>query len=465
MTAGGDAIVARAQARVGGVLQQKWRLDQLIGLGGMAAIYAATNRYGKRAAVKILFPEYSADETTRARFLREGYAANAVQHRGVVQVLDDDIDESGSAYLVMELLEGVTLEALFERNGNRMSPQEVVRYMDQLLDVLARAHARGIVHRDIKPDNLFLTRSGVLKVLDFGIARIQVDERGKKTTGGGNLVLGTPAFMSPEQARARGDLVDGRTDLWSVGATMYYLLSGRFVHEAPTAAEIVIKAATEPAQPLAQVTRNVPPALCAVVDRALALAKERRWPDAQTMRGALRACGASLGLSDMRAALRAEPEPQEPDTLSGSGPEAQQLKAAAEQVRNRLVVLRKQMAELEQRIDGARHERTVIVRRHREQNKPRTPELQAAVAQFREGLAEFGLRVSEDPSFGENFAASREHVARLLQAIETRAHRAAVYETALTLFDEAAIARGRTLLVVLVVAAALLLSLPLLALR
>jgi serine/threonine-protein kinase len=456
-----NEVVARAQSRVGAVLQQKWRLDQLIGLGGMAAIYAATNRYGKRAAVKILFQEYSINEKTRARFLREGYAANAVRHRGVVSILDDDVAEDGSAYLVMELLEGVTLETLWERNGKKMSAQEVVRYMDQLLDVLARAHARGIVHRDIKPENLFVTRQGMLKVLDFGIASIAADEREKKASTGSGFVVGTPAFMAPEQARARGDMIDGRTDLWAVGATMFYLLAGRFVHDATTPAEIVVKAGSEPAQPLASVGRNLPPGLCAVVDRALAFAKERRWSDATTMRGALRAAGATLGLAEMKAAAQATVDEPESDAGLAVTPEMHQLRQAADKIRADLTRLRRELGAAQQRLEAVQQERIVIVRRFREQNPPKSAEAKSAIAAFREAMMEFGQRVSEDIAFGEEFAASREQVAKLMQMREAKAHRAAVLEAARALPDEAIIFRGRMLTVGLVVAAVVFVVVPL----
>ena len=162
-----DSASKRAAARVGSVIKDKWTLDRLIGVGGMAAVYAATHRNKKRAAIKMLHAELSLDSVMKERFLREGYAANSVGQRGAVEVDDDDVTEDGCAFIVMELLDGETLDTRWERKDQRLPPQEVLSLMDQLLETLAAAHAKGIVHRDIKPENLFLTRDGVVKVLDF----------------------------------------------------------------------------------------------------------------------------------------------------------------------------------------------------------------------------------------------------------------------------------------------------------
>ena len=165
--------ITRAKERIGKVLKGKYRLDRVLGVGGMASVYAATHlRNASRVAVKVLHKEMAADENVRARFLREGYAANSVEHTGTVRILDDDTGEDGSVFLVMELLEGETLDQRWERSGHRLNAREVARLLYKLLDVLAAAHAKGIVHRDIKPENLFLTREGLMKVLDFGVARI-----------------------------------------------------------------------------------------------------------------------------------------------------------------------------------------------------------------------------------------------------------------------------------------------------
>src|SRR5260221_10695348 len=168
-----DDLLERAKARVGMVLDGKWHLDSVLGIGGMATVYAATHRNRKRVAIKMLHPEVSIDKQVTTRFPREGYLANPVGHPGTVSFLDDE--------------------------------------------------------------------EGQIKVLDFGIARLRELTAGQTagSTRSGSL-LGTPAFMSPEQARGRSQDVDERTDLWAVGATMYTLLSGKYVHEAETINEQLI---------------------------------------------------------------------------------------------------------------------------------------------------------------------------------------------------------------------------------
>lgn len=276
----------RAARLVGTMLRDKWHLDALIGVGGMAAVYSATHRNGKRAAIKLLSHDLSDGETTRARFLREGYVANKVAHPGVVNVLDDDTSDDGRAFLVMELLEGETLKTRWMRWKGRMPIEEVLNLAYQLLDVLAVAHDKGIVHRDIKPDNIFLTNDGVLKILDFGVARLRESESAADVTRS-TAMLGTPAFMAPEQARSRWEWVDARTDVWAVGATMFTALTGQFVHTATTVTELLITAAMQQARPINSVMPELPDAIAAIIDRALAFEQAQRWPNARAMQSAI----------------------------------------------------------------------------------------------------------------------------------------------------------------------------------
>ena len=295
-----DLVTQRAQARVGTLLSGRWHLDKLVGVGGMAAVYAATHRNTKRVAIKILHAEVSVDENARQRFLREGYAANQVGHRGAVAADDDGLTEDGVAFLVMELLEGETLEERGLRLGGTLEASEALALMDQALATLQAAHAKGIVHRDLKPENLFLTRDGALKVLDFGIARLE-DPAGTPSQTRG--VMGTPCFMAPEQARGRWQDVDARTDLWAIGATLFTLLSGRYVHQAETANETLVLAVTERAPSLASVVARVPPALAQLVDKSLAYERELRFQSAQEFRDAVRAVHGILAGDDSLPAL------------------------------------------------------------------------------------------------------------------------------------------------------------------
>ena len=282
-----NSVLDLARARLGKVVCGKWRVEKLLGLGGMAAVYEAIHvKNSARVALKMLHPQLSVNEEVRKRFAREGYVANTVGHPGVPRVLDDDTAEDGSAFLVMDLLEGETADQRAERSGGKLLPQDVAGIGDAILDVLAAAHSRGIIHRDIKPENVFLTNDQRVILLDFGIARV-IDQAATTETKNGEM-MGTPAFMPPEQARGRANEMDATSDVWAVGATLFYLLAGRVVHTAETANEQLVAAATLPAPSLAQVTSGVPTPLVDVIDRSLEYTKGARYPDARAMQQALR---------------------------------------------------------------------------------------------------------------------------------------------------------------------------------
>jgi serine/threonine-protein kinase len=288
MTDASDSVIMRSRSRIGHVLREKWRINELLGTGGMASVYAATHvNNGRRVAIKVLHAELSMNQELRGRFLREGYVANKVEHQGSVAVLDDDTADDGSVFLVMELLEGETLDARVTRSGGILPPSEIITVADAILDVLACAHDHGIVHRDIKPDNVFITRDNRIKVLDFGIARIR-DMSGVRQTMTNAGAMGTPAFLPPEQARGRWDDVGPRSDIWALGATMFTIATGRLVHVAETLNELLLAAMTNPAPPIASLLPAFPPPLAAVIDRALVYDFNRRWPNARSMQAALR---------------------------------------------------------------------------------------------------------------------------------------------------------------------------------
>ncbi len=273
---------------VGRVLRGKYTLQQVIGRGGMATVYRALHRNGSRVAVKILHPDVARIPLAKERFLREGYAANKVEHPGTVRVLDDDVDETdGLAFIVMEILEGESLANMQARLQGAIPPERALHAVRDLLFVLESAHARGIVHRDIKPDNIFLTTDGVLKVLDFGIARVREADGSNASMTQTGSISGTPAFMSPEQALGRTRDIDAQTDVWAAGATLFSLLTNRFVHLAETMAEALIFAGSRPAPLFASVAPSAPPALAYVIDRSLAFHKQDRFQSAREMREAL----------------------------------------------------------------------------------------------------------------------------------------------------------------------------------
>lgn len=275
-----------ARARVGSVLRDKWTLEALLGVGGTASVYSAVHRNGKRVAVKILHPELSAHKQFRDRFLREGYVGNHIKHHGAVTVYDDDFTDDNCAFLVMDLVEGENLEARRNRKGGTLDPLEVLSLVDEVLDVLREAHARGVIHRDVKPENLFLTNEGTVKLLDFGIAHINVPEDPGTTIAG--VAMGTPAFMPPEQASARWNEVDAQSDLWALGASMFTMLTGRYVHEGGTVNEALVHAVTKQAPPLQSVTPETPKVIADVVDKALMRDKGQRWQTAEEMQLAVR---------------------------------------------------------------------------------------------------------------------------------------------------------------------------------
>ncbi|WP_394831250.1 serine/threonine protein kinase [Pendulispora rubella] len=283
--------VGRALSRIGSTVQQKYRITELLGMGGTATVYAATHRNGHRVAIKFLLED--AEPDLRQLFSREAYVANQVGHAGAVPVLDDDVDDQGCAFLIMPLLEGETLGTRWARAGRRLPIAEVAVLMHDALDVLASAHAKGIVHRDIKPDNLFVTTDGSVRILDFGVAR------SVGAGGGTDRVFGTPVFMPPEQAAGHPEAIGPHSDCWALGATMFALLTGEFVHPiadsrnagangaSGAGGEHLTAVATQRARSLASAMPDLPEAIVRFVDKALSFDAGDRWPSAREMREAL----------------------------------------------------------------------------------------------------------------------------------------------------------------------------------
>jgi eukaryotic-like serine/threonine-protein kinase len=268
------------------VIGGRFRLERVLGIGGMAAVYQARDAAGALHAVKLLHPEMAARREVRERFVQEGSVSERIGHPGVVQTFPAG-EGTVDAYLVMEMLHGETLRARVKRHG-RLPLEEVLDYADQVLDALVAAHDKGIVHRDLKPDNLFVTAEGRIKILDFGLARVLDGVPGQNRTRTG-VALGTLAYMAPEQALGRRAEIDGRVDVFALGATMFRILSGRRVHEAESEAELLMAMASRPAPPLATVAPGAPESVCSVVDLSLAFSREARYPDARTMLADIRA--------------------------------------------------------------------------------------------------------------------------------------------------------------------------------
>jgi serine/threonine-protein kinase len=280
----------------------------------MGTVFAATHKNnGSRAAIKVLHPEFARDDDTKSRFIQEGYAANQVGHSGVVRILDDDTTEDGLPYIVLELLDGELLEQRRISMGGKLPYEDVYEVAEQLLEVMVAAHGKGIVHRDLKPDNIFVTNDGYLKVLDFGFARMRDGLRKEQTATG--FLLGTPGFMSPEQAAGTSAKIDARTDIWAIGATLFVLLTGQPVHEGETAAEMLVAAANFAVRPIGELEPGIPGKFRQVVDKALAFDRNDRFTDARSMLKAVRAIPAPV-----RAPPPAYDEQSDPSTLMRASP-------------------------------------------------------------------------------------------------------------------------------------------------
>jgi serine/threonine protein kinase len=271
---------------IGTTVDRRYLLKREIARGGAGAVFEAEHIYTKRSvALKLLVPEQRAAAEPRARLLREALALSAARHPGVVAALDAGETEDGTPYLVLELLEGRSLEGILAVR-RRIAAAEVAWVGAAICDALGAAHSRNIIHRDIKPSNVFVARDEqareVVKLFDFGVARVP-SEAHKLTQDGG--LLGTPEYMAPEQLLARD--VDGRTDLYALGVTLYECLAGVVPFEG-NFGEVLLKVSTQPLTPLSQKVPDVPPELAAAIERALSREQGDRFSDAQSFAQALR---------------------------------------------------------------------------------------------------------------------------------------------------------------------------------
>lgn len=270
---------------VGQVLKRRYQITRLLGQGGMGAVFEAVQLdLGRRVAIKVLFQQH--DRESLSRFRQEALAAASIHHPNVVAVTDFDAgDADGPPFIVMELLQGISLAAALLRSG----PMPVARATAiavQVLEALGAAHAAGIVHRDVKPGNVFLvelaTGGLLVKLLDFGIAKLIEDGQGVRTATG--AFLGTPAYATPEQLL--GSSVDPRTDVYAVSVCLYEMLTGERLVKADNTMDLAAKITSVDAPRI--VRPDVPPQLAAIVARGLAKPKDVRWPSAHAMVQALR---------------------------------------------------------------------------------------------------------------------------------------------------------------------------------
>ncbi len=295
---------------IGATLARRYALRRLIGQGGMGQVYEADHtETGERVAVKVLHGHLlDAEGEGARRFRREAEAAGAIHGDHIVRVLDaGTCEETGHLYLVTEYLDGEDLQRLLDRTGP-LSPEGALRVAWQALAGLVEAHAARVVHRDVKPANLFVARGEgregsavTMKILDFGIAKVRPDPlgltnaAGLTTTGG---ILGSPLYMSPEQVQSSRD-VDHRTDLWSVGCVLYACIAGRAPHQhLASVGQLLVAICTTPPPPLREVAPWVPAGIAEVVGRALAIHPDARYPSAEAMLDAIRRLTPTGALSD-----------------------------------------------------------------------------------------------------------------------------------------------------------------------
>jgi serine/threonine-protein kinase len=277
--------------REGDLLAGKYRVERVIGVGGMGVVVAARHeQLGQLVAIKFLRDDVLGNEDSVERFLREARSAVRLKSEHVARVIDVGKLDSGSPYIVMEFLEGDDLGQILEEQGP-MAPEAAVQLVLQACEAVAEAHAAGIVHRDLKPQNLFLTRSVTgmpkLKVLDFGVSKAS----GMTTGGQGALtrtrsMLGSPLYMSPEQMRSAKD-VDARADVWALGVVLFELLTRRWPFEAQNMPELCLKVVTEPPQSIASLRPELAPCLVAVIERCLEKDPAGRYADAAALAQAL----------------------------------------------------------------------------------------------------------------------------------------------------------------------------------
>src|SRR4029453_12154318 len=276
-----------------GKLIGHYRIESLIGVGGMGEVYLARDeRLGRKAALKLLPESLTTDETQLSRFKNEARTASSLNHPNILTVYE--IGAQGNRqFIATEFIEGVTLRASIARG--RINPRAALEIAVQVASALAAAHEAGVVHRDIKPENIMLRPDGYAKVLDFGIAKLteqrlasdhyEVETTAMLQTRAG-LILGTAHYMSPEQAR--GQKVDARTDIWSLGVVLYEMVAGSSPFEGETPSDCIASILTKEPPPLSRVSKDIPPKLESMLQKALRKKSDQRYQRVKEMLADLR---------------------------------------------------------------------------------------------------------------------------------------------------------------------------------
>jgi serine/threonine protein kinase len=302
----GEVLEVDPSSFVGSVLDGQYQIESLLGKGGMGAVYLARHiLLGDRVAIKILPPEVRNNAEWLRRFRREGQAARRFRHANAVTVYDLRTAADGTIYMVMEYVEGQTLDAELKKRV-RFTPGEALEILEPIMSVLNTAHAMGVVHRDLKPENIMIGKAqkdgeAPIKLLDLGIAKLReiagVESSGTTELTMAGQVLGTPYYMSPEQwgeiSRDGNPEIDGRTDIYSLGLVAYQMISGQRPYSATTLHELRREHIAVTPRPLVEKFPNVPPAFSAAIDRAIAKDRDDRQATAGELASQLRA-----GLND-----------------------------------------------------------------------------------------------------------------------------------------------------------------------
>ena len=311
MTSGGEED-PRVGADIGG-----FRVQAFVADGAMGRVYEAGRiSDGRHSAIKVLHAKVAKDEVAVERFRREYETAKELEHPYIVKVLDFGETSDGSWYLAMEFLEGEELGQRL-RSGGSLSLPNVVRIAGQLAEALDHAHSFGVIHRDLKPDNVFLCHTGegeVVRVLDFGAVKLQMDVGPKLTAFG--TTIGSPYYMSPEQAMGKQD-VDQRTDVFAVGAMLFEMLTGQVAFDGKNVAQVLMKIVHEPPPVLSFVAPHYPSALDGVIERGCAKDKDQRFASVGAL---VDAFYAALGLTGDRARWMTATEADLEAALAEAGP-------------------------------------------------------------------------------------------------------------------------------------------------
>lgn len=265
------------QNYIGLVLDNRYRLKRLVGIGGMAMVFEADDLLKKTTiAVKILKEEFAADEVSVQRFINESKAVLMLSHPNIVKIFDVSV-KGEYKYIVMEYIDGITLKAYMQRKG-MLSVKETIAYSIQILRALEHAHLGGVVHRDIKPQNIMLLRSGQIKVTDFGIAKLP----DAKTLTATDKAIGTVYYISPEQAAGEKG-IDRRTDLYSVGVLMYEMITGKLPFDGENPVSIALKQISEEPKPPRELNPDIPEGLEQIILFAMEKDKDKRFQTATQM--------------------------------------------------------------------------------------------------------------------------------------------------------------------------------------